>query len=152
MLQRIFLQIPKPQPRGPQPWGSTFLNDQAPLFLLQGVAHFLSLSLSCENRKILLASWSLCFFIMRLKIAAVTNVLTCRAILSFSATLAILSDHCNGDNEGTSLEVHWLRIRLVMQGMWVSALVRELRSHISWGNSAHAPELESPCATTKDPT
>ena len=56
---------------------------------------------------------------MRLQIAAVTSVLTCRAVLSFSATLAILSDNCNGDNEGTSLVVHWLRIRLVMQGMWV---------------------------------
>ena len=36
--------------------------------------------------------------------------------------------------EGTSLVVQWLRICLVMQGMWVRSLVRELRSHVLWGN------------------
>ena len=29
--------------------------------------------------------------------------------------------------------VHWLRIRLPMQGMWVPSLVRELRSHMPQG-------------------
>ena len=56
---------------------------------------------------------------MRRKIVAVTGVLTGRAVLSFGATPAILSDKCNGDDEGTSLVVEWLRIRLLMQGMRV---------------------------------
>ena len=56
---------------------------------------------------------------MRRKIVAVTRVLTGRAVLSFGATPAILSDNCNGDDEGTSLVIPWLRIRLLMQGMQV---------------------------------
>ena len=35
---------------------------------------------------------------------------------------------------GTSLAVQWLRIHLAVQGMWVQSLVRELRSHMPWGN------------------
>ena len=31
---------------------------------------------------------------------------------------------------GTSLVVQWLRIHLAMQGIWVSSLVGELRSHM----------------------
>ena len=31
--------------------------------------------------------------------------------------------------EGTSLVVQWLRIHLLMQGMWIQYLVRELTSH-----------------------
>ena len=37
-------------------------------------------------------------------------------------------------NEGTSLVVQWLRIHLPVQGMQVPSLVRELRSHMQWGN------------------
>ena len=36
--------------------------------------------------------------------------------------------------EGTSLVIQWLRICLVMQGMWVRSLVRELRFHMLQGN------------------
>ena len=35
---------------------------------------------------------------------------------------------------GTSLVVQGLRILLPMQGAWVQSLVRELRSHMPWGN------------------
>ena len=35
---------------------------------------------------------------------------------------------------GTSLVVQWLRIPITMQGTWVRSLVRELRSHMLWGN------------------
>ena len=28
----------------------------------------------------------------------------------------------------------WLRIHLLMQGMWVQSLVGELRAHVLWGN------------------
>jgi len=31
---------------------------------------------------------------------------------------------------GTSLVAQWLRIHLAMQGTWVQALVREIRSHV----------------------
>ena len=34
----------------------------------------------------------------------------------------------------TSLVVQWLSICLPMQGTWVRSLVRELRSHMLWGN------------------
>ena len=36
--------------------------------------------------------------------------------------------------KGTTLVVQWLRICLPMQGTWVQSLVRELRSHMPWGN------------------
>ena len=55
---------------------------------------------------------------------------------------------------GTSLVVQWLRICLLMQKMQVRFLVGKLRSHMPWGNEAHAastepmPQLErSPCNT-----
>ena len=35
---------------------------------------------------------------------------------------------------GISLVVQWLRIRLPMQGTRVRSLVKELRSHMLWGN------------------
>ena len=35
---------------------------------------------------------------------------------------------------GTSGVVQWLRICLPMQDTWVPSLVRELRSHVPWGN------------------
>ena len=34
----------------------------------------------------------------------------------------------------TSLVVQWLRIHLPMQGMQVQSLLRELGSHVPWGN------------------
>ena len=34
------------------------------------------------------------------------------------------------ENQRTSLVIQWLKICLPMQGTWVRALVRELRSHI----------------------
>ena len=34
--------------------------------------------------------------------------------------------------------IQWLSIPLPMQGIWVSTLVRELRSHIVWGKLACA--------------
>ena len=37
----------------------------------------------------------------------------------------------------------WLRNHLLMQGMWVRSLVRELRSHLLWGNQTQVPQLES---------
>ena len=33
----------------------------------------------------------------------------------------------------------WLRNHLLMQGMWVQSLVRELRSHLLWGNQTQVP-------------
>ena len=39
-----------------------------------------------------------------------------------------------------------------MQGMWLWSLVREIKSHMPWRNWAHKPQLESPCAATKDAT
>ena len=36
---------------------------------------------------------------------------------------------------GTSLVIQWLRLHLPMQGMWVGSLVRELRSHMPWGQN-----------------
>ena len=35
---------------------------------------------------------------------------------------------------GTSLVVQWLRIRIAMQGTQVQSLIRELGSHMLWGN------------------
>ena len=43
----------------------------------------------------------------------------------------------------TSLGVQWLRIHLVIQGMWVPSLVRELRLHT-------AAEYLGPQATTSE--
>ena len=45
----------------------------------------------------------------------------------------------NARDAGTSLVVQWLRIQLAMQGTWVQSLVREVRSHMLWGNEAHVP-------------
>ena len=51
-----------------------------------------------------------------------------------------------------SLVVQWLKVCLPVQGTWVWSLIRKLRSHMSQGSWAHAPQLErSPRATTKDP-
>ena len=36
-----------------------------------------------------------------------------------------------------------------MQGTWVQSLVRELRSHMPWGNEDRQPQLMSPCTTVK---
>ena len=33
----------------------------------------------------------------------------------------------------TSPAVQWLRLHLSMQGMWVQSLIRELGSHMPWG-------------------
>ena len=38
------------------------------------------------------------------------------------------------NRRGTPLVVQWLRIRLPMQGAQVGSLVRELQSHMPWGN------------------
>ena len=35
--------------------------------------------------------------------------------------------------KGTSLSVHWLRLHLPMQEVWVQSLVEELRSHMTQG-------------------
>ena len=45
--------------------------------------------------------------------------------------------------DGTSLVVRWLRICLSMQGALVQPLVRKLRPHVLWGNSAHSPQWET---------
>ena len=37
---------------------------------------------------------------------------------------------------GTSPTVEWLRLRLLMQGLWVGSLVRELRSHMPHGQKS----------------
>ena len=55
------------------------------------------------------------------------------------------------ESPGTSLVVQWLRICLPMQGTQVRSLVGELRSHMPRGNEARAPQLLSPCATTREP-
>ena len=54
------------------------------------------------------------------------------------------------EHSGTSLVVQWLRICLLTQGTWVQSLVGELRSHMLQGNQVHAPQLYSPCATTRE--
>ena len=51
---------------------------------------------------------------------------------------------------GTSLVVQWLRTCLSMQGTWVWSLVRELRSHMPWGNQACTPQLPSPHASARE--
>ena len=60
---------------------------------------------------------------------------------------------------GTSLAVQWLRICLASQGTWVQSLVRETKiPHTMWQVSPSitttepTPQLENPCAPTKDPT
>ena len=50
---------------------------------------------------------------------------------------------------GASLVVQWLRICLPMQGTWVWSLIRELRSHMLWGNQACELQLPSLYATNK---
>ena len=47
--------------------------------------------------------------------------------------------------------VQWLRICLVMQGMWIWSQGRELGSHVLQSNWVHMLQLESRCAETKDP-
>ena len=57
----------------------------------------------------------------------------------------------------TSPVVQWLRIHLVVWGMWVWSLVGKLGSHKLRRNSLYTtttepvPQLESPWVTTKDP-
>ena len=55
-----------------------------------------------------------------------------------------------GETLRTSLVVQWLRIQLAMQGMRVRFLIRELRSHMTWSNKAHTPQLLSPWATVRE--
>ena len=43
----------------------------------------------------------------------------------------------NKKREGTSLVVQWLRLRLPMKGVQVRTLVRELRSHMPWGQKTN---------------
>ena len=38
-----------------------------------------------------------------------------------------------GAEHGTSLVVQWLRILILLQGVWFQSLIRELRSHIAKG-------------------
>ena len=45
---------------------------------------------------------------------------------------------------GTSLVDQWFRICLPAQGTQVRSLVRELRSHMSWGNQAYALQQKKP--------
>ena len=40
-----------------------------------------------------------------------------------------------------SLVVQWLGICLAIQRARVQSLVEEVRSHMPWSNSAHAPQL-----------
>ena len=54
-------------------------------------------------------------------------------------------------DEGTSLVVQLLRIRLPMQEMWVRSFFGELRSHKLRGNQAHALQQEKPKSCNKDP-
>ena len=51
----------------------------------------------------------------------------------------------------TSLVVQWLRICFPMQGAWVRSLVRELRSHLPWGNWALAHHNYRACASSREP-
>ena len=56
---------------------------------------------------------------------------------NFSKTLSNhmhMRAHKRNSSLGTSLVVQWWRIRLPMQGTPVQSLVRELRSHMPWGN------------------
>ena len=48
---------------------------------------------------------------------------------------------------GTSLVVQWLRISLVIQGMWVQSLSDKLRSHLPWSNQDRPPAqiTDPPC-------
>ena len=50
----------------------------------------------------------------------------------------------------TSLVVHWLRLCLPKQGLQVLRLVKELRSHTPWGNSACTEQLERSAHCNKD--
>ena len=51
----------------------------------------------------------------------------------------------------TSLVVQWLRVCFPMQGTWVRSLVRELRSHLPWGNWALAHHNYRACASSREP-
>ena len=42
---------------------------------------------------------------------------------------------------GTSPVVQWLRLRLLMQGLWVQTLVRELRSSMPCGQKNHRSKI-----------
>lgn len=50
----------------------------------------------------------------------------------------------------TSLVVHWLSLCLPKQGLQVLCLVKELRSHTPWGNSACTEQLERCARCSKD--
>ena len=54
----------------------------------------------------------------------------------------VLGEACKRVWLGTSLGVQWLRICLLMQGIWAQSLVRELliRSQVPWGNWASTTE------------
>lgn len=52
---------------------------------------------------------------------------------------------------GAFLVIQWLGVGLPMQGTWVSSLIRELGSHMLWGNWAHTPNYWSPCALKSMP-
>jgi len=59
----------------------------------------------------------------------------------------------------TSLVVQWLGICLATQRAQVQSLVEDVRSHMPWSNSVHAPQLlklthhnSSLCATMEDPS
>ena len=56
----------------------------------------------------------------------------------------------NSDS-GTSLVAQWLRICLPMQGTWIQSHVRELRSHMLWGNKAYTLQLKKPVRSNEDP-
>ena len=58
-----------------------------------------------------------------------THTLHCLRRLHFHNTSSKTND------QGTSLEVHWLRLCLPMQGVRVQSLVGELRSHMPWGQN-----------------
>ena len=55
-----------------------------------------------------------------------------------------------GSSTQTFLVVQWLRIHLEMQGMWVQALVRELRSHVPQSNRARLPQQKVPLCRNDD--
>ena len=47
--------------------------------------------------------------------------------------------------------VQWLRICFPMQGTWVRSLVREVRSHLPWGNWALTHHNYRACASSREP-
>ena len=68
-----------------------------------------------------------------------THTLHCLKRLHFHNTSSKTND------QGTSLEVHWLRLCLPMQGMRVQSLVGELRSHMPWGRNNQKISQEQNC-------